>query len=74
MEVLVQRNGSVVISERDIDIVDKYSNGKSTKEIAKEYGLSSRSIEAIFNRLRDKFDCKNIVHLVATLLRNGTIK
>jgi DNA-binding NarL/FixJ family response regulator len=74
MEVVVQRTGSVIISERDVKIVEDYSNGKSIKNIAGDLNLSYRSVEAIFNRLRDKFDCKNIVHLVATLLRNGTIK
>jgi DNA-binding CsgD family transcriptional regulator len=74
MEVFVQRTGAIIISERDMKIVQDYSNGKPTKQIAKEHELSSRTIEAIFNKLRDKFDCINIVHLVATLLRNGTIK
>ena len=74
MEVFVQRNNAVVISERDAGIAEDYSNGKSMKDIAKELKLSKRSVEAIFNKLRDKFGCKNIVHLVATLLRNGTIK
>jgi DNA-binding NarL/FixJ family response regulator len=74
MEVVVQRNGDVIIPERNIKIVEDYSNGKSIKEIAKEQDLSFRTVEAIFNKLRYQFGCKNIVHLVSTLLRKGVIK
>jgi DNA-binding CsgD family transcriptional regulator len=74
MEVFVQRDNAVVISERDVKIVQDYSHGKSMNDISVGLGLSKRSVEAIFNKLRAKFDCKNVVHLVATLMRNGTIK
>lgn len=73
MEVVVKRIGSVIVPERNIKMVDEYSNGKSIKEIAKANGLSNRSVESIFNKLRHQFECKNIVHLVATLIRKGVI-
>lgn len=74
MEVLVQRDSSVIVSERDVKIVEDYSNGKPKTVIAKEYKLSSRTVEAILNKLRAQFDCRTVTQLAATFLRNGLIK
>lgn len=74
MEVIVQRDSSVIVSERDVKIVECYSNGISKSSIAKDYKLSGRTVEAVLNKLRFQFDCKTVTQLVATFLRKELIK
>lgn len=74
MDVVVKKKNTVVVSERDAKIVYAYSIGKTTKEIAHSYKLSIRTVESVVLKLKRSFDCKSIIHLIATFLRNGTIK
>jgi DNA-binding CsgD family transcriptional regulator len=74
MEVLVNRKDSVIISERDIQIVQSYSDGVSRDKIADKHKISVRTLEAATNKLRSEFGCKNLTHLVAEFFRKGLIK
>jgi DNA-binding NarL/FixJ family response regulator len=74
MEVVVQHDNTVIVSERNVDIIKDYSNGIVLSKIAKKNKLSVRSVEAIIAKLKSEFKCKNITHLVATFLRKGLIK
>lgn len=74
MEVVVARKNSMIVSERNVKIVEMYSNGEPTKNIAKKYKVTPRAIEGVVARLKTEFKCKSLTHLIATFLRNGTIK
>lgn len=74
MEVIVERKDTVIVSQRNVDMVMAYSNGHSMAAIAKKQKLSKRTIESVFNKLRAEFGCKNLPHLVATFIRKGLIK
>lgn len=74
MEVVVKRKDLVILTERDIKIIESYSLGKSTKAIAREHKISHRTVEFVFQKLKADFKCKSITHLIATFIRNGTIK
>jgi len=50
------------------------SNGFTAKECSKELKISSRTIEARLVTLREEFECKNTIHLIAELVRKGIIK
>lgn len=74
MEVVLARKGSVIVSERNVKIVEMYSFGEPTKNIAKKHKISVRTVEAVIVKLKNEFHCKSLTHLIATFLRNGTIK
>jgi len=61
------------LSERELEVITHISNGMSTKEVAEILSLSVDTIEAHRHNIIKKTGCKNFVHVVTTLLRNGTI-
>lgn len=73
-QVIVIKDDSVTVSERDLDIVSKLSNGLTCGEVGFSYNLSKRTIEAHVSRLKNYFDCDTIPQLVATLIRKGLIQ
>ncbi|WP_416065511.1 helix-turn-helix transcriptional regulator [Rhizobium sp. ZK1] len=52
----------------DDNIIQLLIEGQSTKEIAEFLHLSPRTIEHRIDRLKDRFEAKNLVHLVAKLV------
>lgn len=74
METVITTNSQVIISERDVKIVQLYSDGFKAYQIAKRLKISSRTVEAVLNKLRDKYKAKTVTHLVAVFLRNNLIK
>lgn len=73
-QVVVIKDDTVTVSERDLDIVSKLSNGFTCGKIGHSYELSKRTIEAHVSRLKNYFDCDTIPQLVAECLRKGLIK
>lgn len=74
MDVVINKAGTVIVSERDALIVEQYSNGMDRSKIAEYHKISIRTVEAATNKLRVEFGCKNLAHLVAEFLRKGLIK
>jgi DNA-binding CsgD family transcriptional regulator len=74
MDAVIQKKGVVVVTERNVSIINAYSNGYSLDEISKKHKISLRTAEAIVAKLKAEFECKHISHLVATFLRKGLIK
>jgi len=70
METVIKRKNVVVLTERDLQIVSMLSIGKTAPDIAKKLKMSERTIEGIIVKLRGKYKCKNVVHLVSHFLRN----
>lgn len=52
----------------DDNIIQLLIEGQSTKEIAEFLHLSPRTIEHRIDRLKSRFEAKNLVHLVAKLV------
>lgn len=52
----------------DENIIQLLIEGQTTKEIAGLLNLSPRTIEHRIDKLKDRFDAKNLVHLVAKLV------
>ncbi|MCJ9751409.1 helix-turn-helix transcriptional regulator [Neorhizobium sp. BETTINA12A] len=52
----------------DDNIIQLLIEGQSTKEIAEFLNLSPRTIEHRVDRLKNRFEAKNLVHLVAKLV------
>ena len=77
MQIVIQQDNIIYhanISERDLTIVEGYSNGIKIDDIAKQLCLSPRTLELYLTKLRLRFNCHTTTHLVATFLRHGLIK
>lgn len=73
-DIVIYRENSIVVKEKDIEMVKFYSDGFRNQYIAEKLGLSVRTIEFKSLDLQEKFQCKSIPHLVATFFRKGLIQ
>lgn len=74
MLVVVQDKEKKIINEQDVYIVRHLAQGKSVGEIATLLRVNKRTLEAQIGKLKDKFECKTLAHLVATFIRNKVFK
>jgi DNA-binding CsgD family transcriptional regulator len=74
MDAVILKKNTVVISQREIIIVQLLADGNRTADIAKKMKLSVRTMEANLDGLRNKFDAKTLPQLVAIFLKNQFIK
>jgi DNA-binding CsgD family transcriptional regulator len=74
MDAVIKQKDTVVVTQRNVDIISQYSNGIHISSIAKKHKLSVRSVEAVIAKLKDEFNCKSLPHLIATFFRKGLIK
>ena len=58
----------------DEQLIKELSTGLTVKEIADNFSINNRTLEARLVRLKDKNSCKNNTALVAFFLRNNLIK
>lgn len=73
MSVVIKGENTVIISEREIKIIQMIANGTTAKQAAIEMDIKARTMEGIINKLRGEFDCNTLSHLVATFLRQKLI-
>lgn len=74
MEAIVKQKNTVVVTQRNAEIMKDFSNGVSKAEISRRHGVTPRAIDTVLSKLKTEFKCKNTYHLVATFLRKGLIK
>lgn len=73
IEVIQPENG-VKITPNDIELVQQLANGFRAAIIARDWGISRRTIEARLDKLRAKTGCNSLPELVAVFFRNKLIK
>ncbi|MBK6743824.1 MAG: response regulator transcription factor [Hydrogenophilales bacterium] len=56
------------LSERERQVLDMLADGKHTREIGAELGISPRTVEVYKNRLMDKTDARKLPDLVRLVL------
>ena len=64
----------VKLSAREIEVLEYICKGYSNAEIAKELGLSQRTIDGHKSRLFDKTGAKNAPNLVLFAIKNGIVE
>lgn len=76
MDTVIKRNDSVVLDETDLKILKYLARGDTAKDIKgrMRIRISERTIESRIARMKEKYVCRNVTHLIATLLRVGIIK
>jgi DNA-binding NarL/FixJ family response regulator len=68
-----QENNSVHLSEREIEVIQAFSDGLSYKEIADRLFISPRTVESHKNRILDKLGLFTIIDLVKYAIKNNLI-
>lgn len=66
-------NSEVIISEREKEVLTLVCMEYTAQEIAQKMEISSRTVEAIKDRLMERFGVKNSVGLVFFAMKNGLI-
>ncbi len=64
-------NGSFSLSTRDISIIKLIADGKSSKEIARELSVSTKTIDASRRQIMDKLNINSIPELVKYAISEG---
>jgi len=62
-----------LLSKREMDIVTFLLNGQTAKETASKLFISSRTVEAHLNNIKEKLKCRNKFELVNKLLKSETV-
>lgn len=62
------------LTERETDILRRYAEGRSNKEIAEEFCISVRTVESHKNHIMRKLQLKSVIDLVKFAIRNGIIE
>jgi DNA-binding NarL/FixJ family response regulator len=66
-------NSEIVISEREKEVLSLVCMEYTAQEIAQKMDISPRTVEAIKDRLMERFGVKNSVGLVFFAMKNGLI-
>jgi len=62
------------LTERQLEILVRLANGLSSKEIAYELGLSSKTVDVHRGRIMERLDLRDVASLTRYALRKGLIK
>jgi DNA-binding CsgD family transcriptional regulator len=62
------------LTKKEIDVVQKLSRGITVPEISAITGINKRTLETITDKMKKRYKCKTLAHLVATFIRMGIIK
>ncbi len=60
--------GRELLTQREVEVLDQVSTGASSKEAARQLGISFRTVEVHRSRIMDKLGAKNSVDLVRIVL------
>ncbi len=60
---------SFFITKQELSIVTAVSNGKTSREIAVEYGLNPRVVETERLKVMKRLECRNMPQLIRLLCR-----
>jgi LuxR family transcriptional regulator, transcriptional regulator of spore coat protein len=63
----------VVMSNRELQILQATARGLSSKQCALELGIAPRTVERHVENLRNKLHARNKPHLIAKALTGGLI-
>lgn len=60
-------------SPRELVLVALLSEGKSSKEVSSELGITTNTVETHRRKIIRKFNCNNMVEVVVLFIRRGWI-
>lgn len=62
-----------VPSPRELELIRLLAEGKSSKEIAGDLGITTNTVETHRRKIIRKFNCNNMVEVVVLFIRSGWI-
>jgi DNA-binding CsgD family transcriptional regulator len=68
-----QQEDFVMLSQRELEVLECIAKGLSSKECAQQLGIAPRTVERHVENLRNKLNARNKPHLVAKALAAGHI-
>jgi len=63
-----------IISERELEIIEKLGTGRSCKEVAAELNISPRTVENHKNNILQKLCLKNTIELLRYAIKNNIVR
>lgn len=63
----------LILSQRETQIINYMAHGCTAKEIAREIGLTHRTIEFYISNIRKKLHAKNIPHAIYIATQNNLL-
>ncbi len=69
-----KKDDAIIMSEKKTRMIEMFSNGYQSPEIAKELGVATRTVEVQMYNLRKELNYSTTTQLVAEFIRKGLIK
>lgn len=69
-----KKDDAVVLSDKKTKMIEMFSNGYQSPEIAKELGVATRTVEVQMYNLRKELGYHTTTQLVSEFIRKGLIK
>jgi len=68
-------NGEVndLLSDRQVEILQRIADGLSTKQVARELGISHKTVYNHLNAIYRRLDTQSLTHAVLSAVRKGII-
>jgi DNA-binding NarL/FixJ family response regulator len=63
-----------LLSERQVEILQVIANGRSTKQTARELGITTKTVHNHLNAIYRKLDAQSLTHAVLSAVRLGIIE
>lgn len=64
---------SALITDRELQIIQEMSKGRSSKQIAAQLGIATNTVEKHRSNIFKKTGCSNAAEVVTLFVRSGTI-
>ncbi|MFN8049983.1 MAG: LuxR C-terminal-related transcriptional regulator [Acidimicrobiales bacterium] len=62
-----------ILSERQVEILQMVANGLGTKQVARELGITQKTVHNHLNAIYRKLDTQSLTHAVLSAVRLGII-
>ena len=63
-----------LLSDRQVQILQRIADGKTTKEVARELGITQKTVHNHLNAIYRKLDTQNLTHAVLSAVKLGLIE
>lgn len=69
-----EKEGSDLLSDRQVEILQVIANGLSTKQAARQLGITTKTVHNHLNAIYRKLDAQSLTHAVLSAVRLGIIE
>ena len=62
-----------MLSDRQVEILQEIANGASTKQVARQLGITQKTVHNHLNAIYRRLDTQSLTHAVLSAVRLGII-